>query len=253
MRNLLFLLAITFSGITATAQQTNTTTGKDATVAQENTVSGPKASPSWFVPALIGVLGGAAYMAFRYTRRNAQPRKRKGTPKRLRKSKALEGVSTTGKPDIVLETKTPGTPPPEAGAATAVLLEKPPLHPENTTAETATAVQPAAAEPAPEIFYMTVPGADGRFGAGAKKTQPSGCLYRFEVIAGKPDEALLFFSGNEDDMRNAQAFRDLELMPACMFNVLPDGSSFRFSQQPGRAHFDGTAWAVQQKIEITFL
>ncbi len=100
---------------------------------------------------------------------------------------------------------------------------------------------------------MTVPAADGSFPAGAKKMQPSGCLYEFEVQPAKPGEARIRFAGSETDMGNAQAFRDLELLPACTFGNLPQNNRFRFEQTPGRAVLDKEAWVVKDKIAIKFV
>ena len=100
---------------------------------------------------------------------------------------------------------------------------------------------------------MTVPAADGSFPANTRKAQPTGCLYQFEVAPEKPTEAAVRFAGSEADMRNAQAFRDLELLPACTFTNLPQENRFRFEQKPGYAILENGLWLVKKKIEVRFV
>ena len=226
----------------------------------------------WFIVLLTLVLGGALYLLFRSARqtgkanlkgwsRSRRKSSRSGSGRshkysssgKKRKSgftalkEAAEAAAVAGETPLAagvekipkpatpppVETPQPKTPPPESIA--------PPLP------------KPKPEPPKPQIFYMTVPSADGRFPVGGQKMQAAGCLYQFEVQPAKPMEAQIRFAGSEADMRNAQAFRDLELLPACTFSNLPQGNSFRFEQTPGRALLEGEAWVVKEKIAIKFV
>ncbi len=257
MRTLFLLLALCFWGTLATAQQ-----GKKVPPpkVEQEVVALPKTGVNWlFIAGLAVVVVGAAYFIMR-SQRVPQSGRGMGSRRSSGKTRMPDKPQRAGKAFGFYRRTA------QAAAVEDAVDTLPQAQPEAAPQAIEKAIEeeitPSPTEPVavvetllsgPEIFYMTVPGADGRFGAGARKTQPSGCLYRFEVLEDKPEEALLFFSGNEDDMRNAQAFRDLELLPACTFSGTPDAGSFRFAQKPGRAHFDGTAWAVQQKVEITFI
>lgn len=257
MRKIILLFALTLSALFAAAQRADTAL-RTPVISGKQATGVPKASVNWlFIAGLLVVIGGVLYHFILRPRQKAAKRRKSRNHKKhaahlKRQSQPQADEIRNAFPENLHPDGVKKALVPAAKPVPEIVPDRTQI-PENMPAEKALGEKPETPLPVPEIFYMTVPGADGRFGAGAKKMQPAGCLYRFEVMAEKPDEALLFFSGNEDDMRNAQAFRDLELLPACAFSGLPDAGSFRFTQKPGRAHFDGTAWVVQQKVEISFL
>ncbi|RYD53380.1 MAG: hypothetical protein EOP52_04395 [Sphingobacteriales bacterium] len=170
--------------------------------------------------------------------------------RKLKRRKKIEVLAEPTEQEVV-EEAIPAPPPfiPETIVVPEPVIKKAP-EPQPDVTEAPVAEEPEA--PMPDVFYLTVPGTDGRFAAGARKSQPTGCLYRFTVAPETPDEAEIVFAGDATDMRNAQAFRDLELLPACTFSGMPDPATFRFTQQPGLAVLDGSAWEVKKKIAIAF-
>lgn len=267
MRKILLLLALGVFDVAAFAQKADT-----GRVAAPQIKQLGLTTPWWFYVALPIVIGGMIYLFWRNSRRREHDDS-KGLGIEYRNKHAHSNKTATGLGQKKAKKKSgftdiqnavpTGAVPMTAGVEkiqkTAVPEEPEAQQPQEVPpqASAAPVAQPAPKAkpepPKPEIFYMTVPAADGSFPVGAKKMQPNGCLYQFEVQPGKPTEARICFAGSETDMGNAQAFRDLELLPACTFSNLPQGSGFRFEQTPGRALLDKGVWVVKEKIAIKFV
>lgn len=260
MRFLLSFLWILISGIAAFGQKA--VSGKAPVSTQ------PQPSVTWwFIIALMLLVAGLGYLFWRSGRGergalfrrlgttrarrsisevNKRPQSGRAFPKRKTGFTDIQDRLPTDKNDLMAGVeKIPTAAEPEA-------VPQQENAPAPMTPETEPEVAPTAAT-TPEIFYMTVPAADGSFPVASKKRQPHGCLYVFEVAPENPLEARIRFAGNEADMRNAQAFRDLELLPACTFSNRPQENRFQFEQTEGRAFLDNEVWVIKEKIGIRFV